>query len=297
VIHFAVKRTFMPVIEANPYIDSIHPFEGDLKLYTEKLREEKFDFIVDLHSNLRSGYIRGSLRVPSAGFPKLNVRKLMLTRLKIDLMPQVHIVDRYFKAVSGLGVKNDGKGLDYFIPAAGEVDTSILPEAFRKGFIAFAIGARHATKRLPEHKIVSICKMLAAPVVLLGGPGDAAKAKNIAEASGPLIYNACGRLNLNQSASLVRQADAVITHDTGMMHIAAAFGKRIISIWGNTVPQIGMYPYMPGNEEKSFIIGVDGLKCRPCSKLGFDKCPKRHFRCMEDINEEEVVKAVKIISH
>jgi ADP-heptose:LPS heptosyltransferase len=72
------------------------------------------------------------------------------------------------------------------------------------------------------------------------------------------------------------------------MHIAAAFRKKVISIWGNTVPKFGMYPYMPGDEAKSIIIEVKGLKCRPCSKLGYERCPKGHFHCMEWIDEEAV---------
>jgi ADP-heptose:LPS heptosyltransferase len=70
------------------------------------------------------------------------------------------------------------------------------------------------------------------------------------------------------------------------MHIAAAFHKKIISIWGNTVPEFGMYPYMPHAESKIFEIRY--LSCRPCSKLGYRKCPKKHFRCILDIDDAEV---------
>jgi ADP-heptose:LPS heptosyltransferase len=287
-IHFAVKKAFLPVVKANPYIDKIHILEDDLKGLTQKLKDEKFDFIVDLHQSLRSRKIRLSLGTPSHGFPKLNVRKWLLTKLKINLMPDVHVVDRYFKAASKLGIVNDGKGLDYFFPSADEYDLAKLPAGFRAGFAAFVIGAKHATKRLPDHKIISICKKLDMPVILLGGPEDAGKAEMIATACGPMVLSMCGSLNLNQSASLVKQAKVVITHDTGLMHIAAAFRKKIISIWGNTVPELGMYPYMPGDKEKSTIIEVNGLKCRPCSKLGYERCPKGHFKCMEWIDEERV---------
>ena len=104
------------------------------------------------------------------------------------------------------------------------------------------------------------------------------------------IYNACGRLNINQSASVLANARKVITHDTGLMHIAAAFKKEIISVWGNTVPQFGMYPYFGNhnNYDLSHIIEVKNLKCRPCSKLGFDKCPKGHFKCMAEIDENKI---------
>jgi ADP-heptose:LPS heptosyltransferase len=291
-VHYAVKKTFLPVIQANPYIDKFHPFEEDLKSFTKKMKDEGFDFIVDLHQSLRSKYIRKSLKVPSAGFCKLNIRKWLLAKYKIDFMPDIHIVDRYFKAAAKLGVTNDGKGLDYFIPEKDEFRLAQLPAGFRDGFTAFVIGAKHATKRLPEHKIISICKKLGSPVLLLGGAEDTLVAKNVEAACGPSVVSICGSLNLNQSASLIRQATVVISHDTGLMHIAAAFRKKTVSIWGNTVPKLGMSPYMPGDEQKSIIIEVKGLNCRPCSKLGYDRCPKKHFRCMEEIDEEAVVRAV-----
>ena len=284
-VHVAVKKAFLPVVSANPYIDKIHVLGDDLKALTGLLRKERFDFIADLHCNIRSFYIRLSLHRPSAGFPKLNFRKWLLTRFHINRMPGIHIVDRYFRAVEPLGVKNDGKGLDYFIPDDEEIGMASLPAEFRKGYTAFVIGAKHATKKLPEHKIISICRKMNSPVILLGGPEDAPAGDRIAAACGPRVMSMCGKATLNGSASLVKQADAVITHDTGLMHIAAAFRRRIVSVWGNTVPELGMYPYMPGDEERSLIVEVKGLRCRPCSKLGYDRCPKGHFRCMEEIND------------
>ena len=79
-----------------------------------------------------------------------------------------------------------------------------------------------------------------------------------------------------------------------MMHIASALNKKIVSIWGNTVPSFGMYPYMPKNRDKFKIIEKKGLNCRPCSKIGFDKCPKDHFRCMNEIDTISIVKAIEV---
>ena len=291
-VHFAVKKTFFPVLKANPYIDHFHLLEDDLEGLIRELKAEKFDFIVDLHQSLRSKKIRFSLGTPSLGFPKLNLKKWLLVKFKIDLMPGIHIVDRYFMAAAPLGVVNDGKGLEYFIPTEDIYNIKNLPEKFQQGYTAFVIGAKHTTKRLPEHKIISVCKKLDRPVILLGGQEDAGNAAKITEACGPLVLSLCGKLNLNQSASMIKQAKVVISHDTGLMHIAAAFRKKIISVWGNTMPKIGMSPYMPGDEPKSIIIEVNGLKCRPCSKLGYDRCPKGHFKCMEEIDVEEVVREV-----
>jgi ADP-heptose:LPS heptosyltransferase len=291
-VHFAVKRQFLPVVSSNPYINKVHVFGGDLQAFSRELKEERFDYIVDLHQNFRSWYIRGRIRVPSRGFRKLNFKKWLLTRLKINLLPDIHIVDRYFKATESLGIHNDGKGLDYFIAAGEEVELKTLQVGFQQNIVAFVIGAKHATKRLPVSKIAAICKLAGRPVVLLGGKEDAGRAEEIVKQAGANVLSLCGMLSLNQSASLVRQADAVITHDTGLMHIAAAFRTRVISIWGNTVPEFGMSPYMPGNQENSVIIEVKGLPCRPCSKIGFDRCPKKHFRCMEEVELEEVVSSI-----
>jgi len=287
-VHFAIKEEFHAVMKANPYVDKFHLFRGNLGELIASLKEEKFDFIVDLHHNQRTFLIKAALfssspplLFSSASFPKLNLKKWFLVNLKWNMMPDVHIVDRYFRAVMKLGVKNDGKGLDYFIPGDEEVDISHFPMSFPNGYVAFVIGAKHVTKTLPDEMIVDLIRSSARPFVLLGGPEDYEKGERIIVAlASDRVYNACGHYSINQSASLVRQAEKVITHDTGLMHIAAAFKKDIISVWGNTVPEFGMYPYLPEGEGASRIMEVKGLSCRPCSKIGFDKCPRGHFRCM-----------------
>jgi ADP-heptose:LPS heptosyltransferase len=295
-VHFAVKKAFLPVVEANPYIDKIHIFDHNIKDFLRELRKEKFDFIIDLHNNQRTLLIKTFLLFSSSplllfsiySFPKLSLRKWLLVKFKWNLMPKIHIVDRYFKAVRKLGVKNDGKGLDYFIPTGETVDISHFAVAFRSGYVAFVIGAKHNTKALPEERIAELIRSSSKPVILLGGPEDTEKGERIASAVGnDRVFNACGKFSLNQSASLVQQAEKIITHDTGLMHIAAAFHKDIISIWGNTVPEFGMYPYLPKEEGKSTILEVKGLSCRPCSKLGYRECPKGHFRCMKEIRNFE----------
>jgi len=99
---------------------------------------------------------------------------------------------------------------------------------------------------------------------------------------------------LNQSALLLEGATNIITADTGMMHLAAALKKEVISVWGNTIPAFGMSPYFPsGMEQRSHIIENTSLRCRPCTKLGYKKCPKKHFKCMMDLNMQEILQWVK----
>jgi ADP-heptose:LPS heptosyltransferase len=292
-VHFATKPAYRSLLEANPYVDRTHVLSGTLGELVRELRAEQFDFIVDLHNNLRTRLIRVQLPgVPGRAFDKLNWQKWLLVNFKVNQLPPVHIVDRYRAAAAPLGIRDDGGGLDYFIPPGQEVDvTASLPAGFRPGqYVAVAIGAQHATKRLPVEKLIElVAKLAPRPVVLLGGPEDESTGHIIELAfqqpSSPAhlpaaspIFNACGQFSLHQSASLVQQAEFVVSHDTGLMHIAAAFGKEIFSVWGNTVPQFGMYPYRTSFQ----ALEVLGLPCRPCSKIGFAKCPQGHFKCMRD---------------
>jgi heptosyltransferase-2 len=249
-----------------------------------ELKEEQFDYIIDLHHNLRTLRIKRALKqVKSFSFNKLNIEKWMLTALKINRMPAVHIVDRYLDTVKTLNVVNDGKGLDYFIPQKDEVPVSDLPMSHHAGYIGVVIGAALNTKKLPLLKLQELCTLIQHPVVLLGGPEDRDDGDLIASVDPVKIYNACGKFSLNESADLVRKAKLIITHDTGLMHIAAAFHKPILSIWGNTVPAFGMTPYYGQHQAAvpARLFEVLGLSCRPCSKIGYAKCPKGHFKCME----------------
>ncbi len=292
-VHYLTKKQFLSVIRANPHIDRIHTIDDSIDEIITELRKQNYDHIVDLHKNFRSKGVIMKLRKPATSFNKINVRKWLAVNLKINRLPDVHIVDRYFQAVEHLGVKNDDEGLDYFIPESDEVNMTDLPQTHRNGYIGWVIGGTYFTKIYPDDKIIEVCRKIKKPVVLLGGKTDAERGDRIAEAVGDSVFNACGKFSLNGSASLVKQADKIITNDTGLMHVAAAFRKEIISLWGNTIPGFGMYPYMPGDEEKSTIFEVKNLSCRPCSKLGYKKCPKKHFDCMRKIDIERIVETVR----
>ena len=284
-IHFLTKAQFVPVLRGNPNITRVWEYDSNFGELIPEMKSEGFDFIVDLHKNYRSLFVKFRLGTASASFPKLDVRKWLMVRFKLNLLPEIHIVDRYFMAAEPLGVTNDGRGLDYFIPADDEVDTGTLPETHRRGFFAVVIGGKHHTKIFPVDKVAGVCSEIAKPVILLGGKEDQARGEEVVSKVGTLVFNACGNFNLNQSASLIRQADAVLTNDTGLMHIAAALKKRVVSVWGNTIPAFGMYPYMPDElRSESMVAEVKNLPCRPCNKLGFPECPKKHFNCMNLID-------------
>lgn len=295
-VHFLTKSSFREVIEHNPYIDKKIYFEDNLDAILKQLKSENYNYVIDLHHNLRTFIIKLRLMKKSYSFNKINFQKWLLVNFKINILPQKHIVDRYFETVKSFGIENDGAGLDYFISAEDEKVIQQLPATHQQGYTGFVIGAKHNTKKLPVEKIISICTKINFPIILIGGKEDFQTAENIIAASPSSdirhptsVFNACGKFSINQSAAIVKHAHNIITHDTGFMHIAAAFKKKIISVWGNTVPEFGMYPYKTG---ESKFAEVKDLYCRPCSKIGFDKCPKGHFRCIREIDEDQIVKAI-----
>jgi heptosyltransferase-2 len=297
-VHFLVKEKFLPVVQHNPYIDKIHVLAHSWELMVEELKVEEYDYIIDLHHNVKTLRVKKALGVKSFSFYKLNIEKYIYTSLKVNLLPKLHIVDRYMKTVRSFGVRNDGAGLDYFISKEEEIRKEDIPASHHAGYIACVIGAAHETKKWPLHKWKAFCQQMDHPIILLGGREDERNGKEIAEADPVKIYNACGKFSINESADLARKSKLVITHDTGLMHIAAAFKRPVISIWGNTVPSFGMYPYYGDNYLLNRpvpydIVQVNKLWCRPCSKLGYKKCPLGHFKCMEKTGVEEMLSLVR----
>ena len=297
-VHYATKKIHSDLLAENPYLSRIHLLDRSLILLVRELRKERFDLIIDLHNNLRSRLVSLLLGVKTHRVDKLNFKKWLLVNFKINLLPNRHIVDRYMDTLTSLGIKSDQLGLDHFIPEKDEVESNWLPASHQHGFVAVVIGGKFATKRLPFERLIELCDRINRPIILLGGKEEATMGERIESffkrthddpeleetltdelGKRAQVFNGCGKFNLNQSASIIKQCQVVFTHDTGLMHIAAAFKKKVYSIWGNTVPEFGMYPY-----KTPFVIFENKkLNCRPCSKIGHNKCPKGHFNCMNQV--------------
>ncbi|HYH15712.1 MAG TPA: glycosyltransferase family 9 protein [Flavisolibacter sp.] len=296
-IHFLIKPQFKSVMANNPYIDKIHVLQQDWNAMIEELRAEKFDQIIDLHHNLRTLRVKSALKVPSRSFNKLNIEKFIFTRFKINVMPKVHVVDRYMKTVEPFGVKNDGAGMDYFIAPNEEIKLKDIPASHHAGYIALIIGANYYTKKLPVYKLKELCAKIDHPIILIGGKDEIEEGREVASIDPIKIYNACGKFSLNESADLVRKSRVVIGHDTGLMHIAAALKKPVIAVWGSTTPSLGVDPYYGDNylyqHAKPYDnVQVEKLWCRPCTKFGRNKCPQGHFKCMKNLSIDSIVQIV-----
>ncbi len=292
-IHYLTKPAYLDILVNNPYIDKIllldkHPFAKGLEL-----QKEHYNLVIDLHHNLRTLLLKTALGVKSFAFPKLNIEKFLMVNFKINKLPKKHIVARYFEPTRILGIKNDDEGLDYFIPETDAINVLEDLPLLHTQYICWAIGAQHFTKRLPEHKIIEACKKTNLNIIILGGKDDAERGNKIKQAIGERCINACGKLTLNQSAWVIKHSLRLYTNDTGLMHIAAALKKPIISFWGNTIPAFGMYPYYGKYIIENSIIENNNLSCRPCSKIGYIRCPKGHFKCMEKLEMDREMRDEK----
>ena len=294
-VHFLSKLAFKDVTVANPYIDHFHYFDGDFNKIAEELSQYNFDYVVDLHKNFRTYKLRRRVKSKWVSFKKLSFQKFILTKFRINLMPKRHITLRSLDAVKSLGVKDDGKGLDYFIPEHEKISYDDLPGSHYFGYVALIIGASYATKKMPVYKLKELCSQINFPIVLIGAKEEAEEARLIAEQDPMKIYNSCGKFSLNSSADIVRKAKLVISHDTGLQYIAAAFNKRIFAIWGGTSPQLDVEPFYGTDGLSLHTNFVLNLYCQPCSNYGSNKCPEGHFKCMKNQNIDDMVAKAEVV--
>lgn len=293
-LHFLTKKNYTPLIENHPAIQRVYAITHSIQEVWDDILHEEYDYIIDLHKNRHSRKLSAIRHAQYLSFHKRNIEKWLLVNTKINLLPNEHIVERYFHAVSSLGVTYDQCGLDFYFPRQTNFHIHNLPKVFQNGYGVIVLGAQHFTKQIPSSILSQVIRIVDFPVLLIGDENDREKGEEICQHLPSLhIYNAAGLFDLPSSADIIQQSQWVLTGDTGMMHIAAALKKKVISVWGSTVPQFGMKPIFPNNSANfSFIIENKDVHCRPCSKLGFPRCPNKHFYCMNTISPQQIADAI-----
>lgn len=289
-IHFLVKEKFAHVLNYLPHIDNVVVLKDFTKTFCELMRQ-RYDFVIDLQNSMRSSIIRYLLPVNSTAVNKQNLYKLLMTMCKQKLNV-LHIVERYAKTLRCLKIAETPGKLLFKPEATPDIQHELHRlRSYSKPVIATVLGATHNTKRWPYESWITALNKINWPVILLGGIAEQRALAAWVELLRVPYFNACGILNLAQSAACIDGSDCVISHDTGLMHIAAALQKPIISIWGNTVPEFGMFPWKTYWKPAQ----VENLPCRPCSKIGYSSCPQQHFRCMKQNHPEKIVELVLAI--
>ena len=282
------KRQYVSLVSDNPNVTEafgIGP-QQRIRSVAAQIKSVKYSHILDLQGGLRTVALRLLAPGPWSGFSHRRMARALLIRFKHNTYQEhVPVAERYFEAATDLGVEPDNGPPEFFLnPLAQERAEAWLERArvgTKRAMVAIAPGAAHATKRWPiEHwvKLVRTIVNTGADVVAVGGPPDSAIGAEIAARGGSHVASAAGDLTLQETGGILKRAAALITGDTGVMHMATGVGTPVVAMFGPTVRQFGFFPY---NAHASVV--ERNLDCRPCSSHGGPECPLEHHLCMREI--------------
>jgi heptosyltransferase-2 len=278
-IDFVLKKEFFELLQFNPYITDIYKYsknDNEIKSLISTLAQNKYDLVIDLQNNFRSGKMTEFLKADVVRFRKNNLKKFLLVHFKTNKLKEAPPIPlRYAEAAE---VELDNDGLDFF--------TNCLPDSKLnkdENYIGLCPGAKHFTKRWPEEYFIQLGKMLEAEgyKILLFGSLEEKEFLSEAENYFTGAVNLCCDSFLQTGANM-KLCKAVYTNDSGTMHLASAMKVPLIAFFGSTVKEFGFFPY----KARSIVLENKNLSCRPCTHIGRKSCPKTHFKCMKEIKPE-----------
>jgi len=290
-VHYLVKTAFAELMENNPHVKKVWRFTDNLPEINSSLKQEDFDVVIDLHNNLRSKRVKSALsNVKSYTIKKDRVKLFMLTKLGINRVKERHIVYRFLDVLKPLGLAMGEPSPKTYIP---DTIATHWPYPLPARFLAIVVGAAWATKEIPRDKILELISRSAFEhIVLIGGPADKDRAQQIEQQSKRDIQNLTGMLTITESAYVLQQAASVVSGDTGMMHIAASLGTPCVAVFGSTHKVLGYTPFYGKQKAQYHLVQNETLGCRPCTKQGENQCPKGHFKCMMDLEVDDIIEKV-----
>ncbi|MFH0948771.1 MAG: glycosyltransferase family 9 protein [Elusimicrobiota bacterium] len=282
-IDFLVKKKYSEILSANPYISNLIFFENSIFELARRIKKERYDLILDIHSNFRTFLLTLFSGAKILRYKNYLIERFFLVEFGLNFYKEkVPVFQRYLKTVESLGVLYDDKGLDFFIdPALG---------GSKNQYVGICPVAVWKTKRWPKENFVNLAKKILeknnCKILIFGGEKDFDYCEDIKKQVGDRAKNLCGS-SLQETAVALRECKCLLTNDTGIMHIAEALSVPTVAIFGPTAEEFGFYP----QTEQSKIISKKFL-CKPCSTKGSNKCPVGDSRCMNDISVEEVYPAL-----
>lgn len=293
-IDFLTKSEYADVIRLNPNINNLIQVANDLdfkglRALKKELKSNTYDLVIDLHNNLRTFYLRLFFGSHFLKFKKYPVRKFLLVKFKINRMKYLPpISHRYIDTIGNIinsGIERSIKAEIFTDEDAKNKTTEILKGLGLSGksnFICIVPSSKHFTKTYPSDYYSELINKFDSnkySILMIGKGNDRTDIDKIKAGTGKNVYDLCDKFTVPQLAELMKKCELVICGDTGPMHIAEASGAPLVIIAGSSVREFGFYP----QTDNSTIIENTGLKCRPCSHVGRDSCPKGHFKCMKEI--------------
>jgi heptosyltransferase-2 len=288
------------LLRNNRYIDNLIVYDKKardkrflkLRNVSNRIRFKRYDIIISPHRSARSAFLafRGKSEI-SISFDKSSLS--FLYKKKVNYIKNIHEIQRNLKLLEPLGISVDSIiKPEIFIAESDVKVVSLLLKKYGisddENFITIAPGSVWMTKRYPPEKYINFLNILTNKnfkIILIGGKEDVEICRFIKEkTTNAGVFNSAGKLTLTQSAELIRRSSVLITNDSSPLHLANSVGTKVIAIYGATIPEFGFYPY--GSKDK--IFEVKGLKCRPCSIHGLNKCPVKTLDCLEKIKEEDI---------
>ena len=299
-ITYIVKKEFKDLVRFNPHIDKVIPFDSDTKikglnLFNSAIKKSKYDFIFDLHNNLRTNrMLAGIAATKIYKIKKSKIKRAALVYLKINFYKRIKpIPERYFDVAEKCGVIDDELGLELFLdPEKNRTAKSKTDEfgLIPGRFICIGPGAAHYTKMWPvanyENLIEKFTTQTDYKVAILGSASERGLLVKMNENKNSV--DLCGKLSLLESAAIISDSAGMVSNDSGLMHMAVALKKPVLAIFGSTVEELGFFPY-----RANATIFENKLWCRPCSHVGRKKCPLNHFKCMRLTTVDKVLSEVK----
>jgi ADP-heptose:LPS heptosyltransferase len=286
-IHFLLRSEYESVLVNNHFLEKLFFFtrnDEENKKLIKELKREKYDLIIDLQHNLRSALVTNKLRVKTVKFNKRDLAKLLLVKFKINFLKNAPPMPvRYAKIFDDLQLDDDGLELI----TLNAPSTLFNPD---KKYIGFAPGSRHFTKMWPGDYYIRLGRMLnddGYTIALFGGKDDRLVCAEISTKIDSIDLS--NKNDLLQTIADMKKCAGVVCNDSGMMHTACAADTKVLAIFGSTVKEFGFTPYTgkeSGLLSRYLVLENKSLSCRPCSHIGRDKCPKKHFKCMLEITPQ-----------
>lgn len=290
-IDFILREEYQDLLKFNPQINKLFLFRKETnEHFIKEIKGNNYDLVIDLQNNLRSRKLRNAVNTKTIKkFSKRTIDKFLLVKFKINRLnnaPQIPV--RYAEALKEVQLDDDG--LDLF---TGDIKPVISEN--EKYYIGFSPGSRHFTKMWPKEYFIELGKMLNDvnyTVVLFGGKDDKEICKEIEKDLRDVI-NLSNNDEILKTAVNMKECCAVVCNDSGLMHAACAMKIPVLALYGSTVREFGFTPY----RNKNLILENDALSCRPCSHIGRDNCPEKHFKCMLELKPDSAYKKlIKILN-
>ncbi|MFH1715690.1 MAG: glycosyltransferase family 9 protein, partial [Elusimicrobiota bacterium] len=292
-IYMLTKDAFKDVFVNNPHISQIFTIgKKSLLGVVSEIKKYGIDYIVDLHSNLRSRIVSSLIPSEIMRYDKNIWARRILVWTKKWIGDNKTIIKRYTNCVSS-GAEPEKTKLFLLKEELKRVEILVNYSAKNK-YIGISPSARWETKRwLPKRYAKVIEKLLAKEhkVILFGDESDIEFNNQVighlADSFKYRIIDTTGILSLRHLFAAISLCDALLTTDSAPMHIAQSLGVNVVALFGPTVKEFGFW-----NPNHNDILIEKKLACRPCSLHGTNKCPKKHFNCMMNISVSEVFSAI-----